>query len=53
MAKYYSTIEAAKILKITRQGVIQRIWRKRMEAIKVGGRYIIPAKELKKEVQDD
>lgn len=43
-----STIEAAKILKISRQAMLKRISSKNIKAIKVGRNYVIPRDEVLK-----
>lgn len=44
----YSVSEAAKLLKVTRQEVVRRIWRGFIKAEMVGKQYIISKKEIDK-----
>lgn len=44
--KYYSTIEAAKILHVSRVAVLKSIKSKRLKAEKVGKNYIISHQDL-------
>jgi len=44
--KYYSTIEAAKILRLSRIGIFNRIKRGKLKAERVGRNYIISHEEI-------
>jgi len=44
--KYYSTIEAAKILRLSRIGIFNRIKRGKLKAERVGRNYIINHEEI-------
>ncbi len=46
--QYYSTTEAAKILKISRIAVFQKIEKGQIRAEKIGRNYIIPKEEILK-----
>ena len=47
----YSVLEAARILKVTRQEVVRRIWRGFIKAEKVGKQYVITKRELEKNLK--
>lgn len=44
----YSVTEVAKILGVTRQEIVRRIWRGFIKAEKVGNQYIITNEEVRK-----
>jgi excisionase family DNA binding protein len=46
MNEFLSTVEAGKILKISRHAVQKRIKNKTLKAIKVGRNYVIPRDEM-------
>ena len=45
---YYSTDEAAKMLRWTRQEIVRKIWRGQIKAKKLGRKYLIHYKQIEK-----
>jgi len=53
MKNYYSTIELAKLLGISRQAVLKKIKNGQIKAEKIGRNYFIPGKDFKDSVRED